>query len=506
MSNASYDYIVVGGGSAGVVVAARLAEDRHLRIALVEAGPNDRDIRQIRELSRWQSLLESRYDYNYAIEPQSRGNSCVRHSRGRMLGGCSSHNSCISFVAPDYDFARWAEVAGDTWDAESVRPYYGRVQQIVNREHSESGNAAVEGFLSAAAQIGFPRTDFTGPFDESAGWFLLNKRGYLRESSSAAYFHGQGGIPENISLYSETTVTRLTGEPEADGTFRATGVETSAGTLSAEREVILSAGAFDTPKLLMLSGIGPDGELARHGIETRVALAGVGQHLLDHPEGVVIFEADDPVPPETSQHYEAGLFARVEKEAGWPDLMLHLGTQCFDMHTGPAGYPSSANAISLTPNVARAKSEGVVRLKSADPVDPPSIDFRYFTDPYGYDEKIMIEGIRLSRRLAAQDAMKRWARRELAPGPAVQSDRQIASYIRKTHNTVYHPVGTCRIGRDEDPMAVVDPMLRVRGTAGLRIADASVFPHLTSVNPNMTVYMVGERCADFIRASGHPPG
>ena len=499
MNGTTYDYIVVGGGSAGVVTAARLAEDRSLRIALIEAGPNDRDIAQIRELPQWQTLLQSRYDYDYPIEPQSRGNSAMRHSRGKMLGGCSSHNSCISFVAPDYDFTRWAEVAGDSWGPEAVRPYYERVQQVVNREHSDSGNAAVEGFLSAGEQAGFPRSDFRGPFDESVGWFLLNKRGHLRESSSAAYFHGRGGVPENINLYTETTATRLLGEQEANGTFRVTGVESSAGTLTAEREVIVSAGTFDTPKLLMLSGIGPADELSKHGIETRVALPGVGEHLLDHPEGVVIFEADASVPAETSQHYEAGLFARIEKDAGWPDLMIHLGTQCFDMHTTPAGYPRSDNAISFTPNVARAKSEGVVRLKSADPADPPSIDFRYFTDSEGYDERIMIEGIRLSRRLAAQEAMKPWAARELAPGPEVQSNEEIAEYIRKTHNTVYHPAGTCRMGREGDEMAVVDSELRVRGTSGLRIADASVFPHLTSVNPNMTVYMVGERCAEFVR-------
>lgn len=499
MPKNSFDYIVVGGGSAGVVVAARLAENRDLEVALVEAGPNDRDIAEVRELPRWQTLLGGRYDFDYAIEDQPRGNSSIRHSRARVLGGCSSHNSCISFVPPDYDFELWAETVDESWSPGGVRGAFDRVQSVVNREYSESKNAAVEGFLAAGAAAGYPRSDFSGTFDESCGWFLLNKRAHLRESSSVAYLHNRGPIPGNLTLFENTTASRLLVDSSGSKP-RVHGVEAGSGTLHARREIIVSAGAFDTPKLLMLSGIGPEPELKRHGIRTIAPLPGVGEHLLDHPEGVIIWEAEEKVPEETSQFYEAGLFARVDPDARWPDLMFHFGTQSFDMHTRGAGYPRSDNAVSLTPNVARARSEGVVRLKSANPADPPSIDFRYFSDPEGYDEHIMVEGIKLARRIASEDAMKRWATRELAPGPEVRSDAQISEYVRRTANTVYHPLGSCRLGREHDPMAVVDPQLRVRGVSGLRIADASVFPHLTSVNPNLTVMMVGERCAAFIES------
>ena len=192
---------------------------------------------------------------------------------------------------------------------------------------------------------------------------------------------------------------------------------------------------------------------------------------------------------------------QVDDSAPAPDLMFHFGTQSFDMHTRPDGYPFAAEAFSLTPNVARARSQGVVRLRSADPAAPPVIDPRYFTDPDGYDERIMVEGIRVARRVAAAEPLAGWVARELAPGPGVTSDEDISHYVRTTANTVYHPAGTCRMGGAGDGDAVVDPELRVRGIDGLRIADASVFPTMIGVNPCLTVMMIGERCADFMLRS-----
>jgi choline oxidase len=181
--------------------------------------------------------------------------------------------------------------------------------------------------------------------------------------------------------------------------------------------------------------------------------------------------------------------------------MLHVGTEAFDMHTTRKGYPTAENAFSLTPNVTRARSEGVVRLRSSDPAVDPVIDFRYFQDPEGYDERIMVAGIRLARELAATSPLSAWVERELAPGPAAQSFEEISAYVRSTANTVYHPVGTCRMGAADDDDAVVDPELRVRGLDNVRVADASIFPSIVSTNPALTCMMVGEKCAGLIAAA-----
>lgn len=492
-----YDYVIVGGGTAGVIVAARLAENPEVEVALLEAGPPDEGRPEILELPRWQALLESEYDYDYTIEPQTRGNSRIRHSRARVLGGCSSHNSCIAFIPPDSDLRTWEALGAHGWGPEGTREAFTRLLEKVNLEPSESGNEAIDAFVEAGEQAGYPRCDFAEPFDESVGWFLLNKRGNLRASSSVAYLHPLAELPENLTIITETQAHKLIVETGDSPRVRA--VETSRGTFHADREVVLACGAFDTPKLLLLSGIGPAAELEPLGIPVIHDLPGVGKRLLDHPEGTVIWEAARPVPKETSNIYEAGLFARVDKDALWPDLMFHFGTQAFDMQTAHLGYPTTDNGLSLTPNVARAKSEGFVTLRSSDPSVAPVIDFRYFTDPDGYDERIMVEGIKLARELATKPPLAAWIKRELAPGPDVTSDAALSEYARRAANTVYHPTSSCRMGAPDDAQAVVDPQLRVRGLAGLRIADASVFPAIPSVNPAITCMMVGEKCAELMR-------
>jgi choline dehydrogenase len=179
--------------------------------------------------------------------------------------------------------------------------------------------------------------------------------------------------------------------------------------------------------------------------------------------------------------------------------MFHFGTVPFDINTKPLGYPTAEHAFCLTPNVTRARSQGVLRLRSADPQVPPLLDFRYFTDPESHDERVLLAGIKLARRLADQPALRPWIRRELTPGLSVQSDAELSEYARRTANTVYHPAGTCRLGAADDPLAVVDPYLRVRGVARLRVADASIFPTMIGVNPAITCMMIGEKCAGIVR-------
>lgn len=492
-----FDYIVVGGGTAGAVVAARLAEPPGVTVALLEAGPSDEGVPEILELRRWPALLGGAYDYDYGIEPQPRGNGRIRHSRGRMLGGCSSHNSAIAFVPPAFDFERWEAAGASGWGPAGVARFFERVRARVHLEASDSGNALVAAFIEAAVAAGIPRADFGAPPSEGVDWFRLNKRGPIRASSSVAYLHPLARVPRGLAV--------ITGCPVAlilvDG-GRATGVDTMRGVYRARREVIVSCGAFDSPRLLMLSGIGPADHLRAHGIDVIADVPGVGAHLLDHPEGVVIYESARPVPEETAQLYEAGLFYKTDPALPVADVMLHFGTEAFDMWTASSGYPTAEHAFSFTPNVTRARSQGTVRLRSGAPADPPRIDFAYFMDPDGYDERTMVAGIELARRIARQPPLATWAARELAPGPDVQGFEALSRYARATANTVYHPAGTCKIGADSDPAAVVDPALRVRGVAGLRVADASVFPDMVSVNPCLTCMMIGEKCAYLVLGHG----
>ncbi len=491
----NYDFIIVGGGSAGVITAYRLAQKQAGSVLLLEAGISDEQREDVLQLNQWQSLLEGELDYDFTITPQQNGNSNMRHSRAKVMGGCSSHNSAIAFQAPDYDFEVWTKMGIQGWTPKEVRPFYDKVFEKVNLEISDSGNACGKAVLQACQEFGLPVQDFTnGNYHEGAGWFSLNKKGNIRHSSSVAYLHPYDQLPANLTILTETFAHRLL----LDAKKNVMGVVTSRGTFQANKEVILSGGAFQTPQLLMLSGIGPAAHLQEMNIAVVQNLPGVGNHLLDHPEGVIIWESAQPVPPETAQKYEIGIFCKTNPELPIADVMYHLGTEAFDMHTVPAGYPTAGQAFSLTPNVMQAKSEGSVRLQSTDPEAAPLIDPKYFTDLEGYDAKVMLESIKIARKIAEQPALKPWIKQELAPGPAVQTDEEILEYIYKTHNTVYHPAGTCKMGSDDDVTAVTNSHLQVKGIGNLRIADASVFPAITSINPNMTCMMVGERCADFI--------
>jgi choline dehydrogenase-like flavoprotein len=489
------DYVVVGGGTAGAVVAARLAEQRSARVCLLEAGPSDEGDPRLLELRNWPCLLGSEFDYDYRIEPQARGNGRIRHSRGRVLGGCSSHNSAIAFRTPAVDLRAWEQRGAAGWGPEAMQEYFERVLERVGLETAPPDNACARAFVEAAQQAGFPLVPFnTGDIREGVGWFQLNKRGPYRQSSSVAYLHPLARLPSTLRVLTETPALRLV----LDEANRAVGVETPRGTVRARSEVIVCCGAFDSPRLLLLSGVGPAAELRALGIPVRVDLPGVGAHLIDHPEGIVLWESNRPVPEVSTQFWEAGLFVRTDPALEWPDLMFHFGTVPFDLNTAPLGYPTAAQAFCLTPNVTRARSEGCVRLRSADPAAPPRIDFRYFTDPEGHDERVMLAGIHLARRLAEQPALRAWIQRELAPGLEVQGDAALSEYARRTSNTVYHPAGTCRMGAAGDGLAVVDPALRVRGVGRLRVADASIFPAMIGVNPCLTCMAIGEKCADLV--------
>lgn len=495
-----YDYLVIGGGSAGAIVAARLAEDRSKSVCLVEAGPSDEGRPEILELQRWPELLFSEYDYRYEIEPQERGNSEIVHNRGRMLGGSGSHNFCQAWRAPDHDLREWEASGAAGWGPEDTRPYFDRVLERTGLEYPSPDNDAVNAFIEAGKQAGYSERTWNADANrEGVGWVALNSRNLLRRSASVAYLHQLSGLPSNLTVMTETRVSRLV----FDERENASGAETSRGVLHARHEVIVACGVFDSAKLLMLSGIGPGGHLRELGIGVRSDLP-VGEHLLDHPEGLTVYETKRPIHQPNTMYCDAVLLANVsEAGTGWPELMMWFYSGHFEEFISQSDgkdriTPEGLTAFSLAPDLTHSRSEGVVRLRSADPADPPLIDPRYFTDPEGWDEQMMLAGVKLARRIAQQPALSSWIKREVEPGPEVQGDEELAEYARRTSYTAYHPAGTCRMGAPDDPRAVVDPELRVRGIGGLRVADASIFPTLPGCNPNITTMMVGEKCADLV--------
>ena len=512
----TFDYIIAGGGTAGCVVAARLSEDPSVSVLLVEAGPSDVGDDNILVLNQWMHLLDSGYDWDYPIEPQRNGNSFMRHARAKVLGGCSSHNSCIAFWPPAEGLDEWEAAGATGWGAKDVLPYTKKLENNdAEGDHGHDGPVRLRdvppvdpcgaAVLESAAKVGLPTVKFNRgtTVTKGAGWFQINAgEDGTRMSTSHAYLHSILGERDNLEVRTDSWVAEILFDDENN----ATGVRYQRpdlggyDTVHARREVILTAGAIDTPKLLMLSGIGPEDHLKEFGIDVRVDSPGVGSNLDDHVEGLVFWEASRPMVTDSTQWWEIGLFTTTVDGLDQPDLMMHYGSVPFDMNTLRWGYPTTDNGFCLTPNVTQGLSRGTVRLRSRDFRDRAKVDPKYFTDPDGHDERVMLAGIKLAREIAAQEPLKSWVARELAPGPDATTDEELLDYIHKTHNTVYHPAGTAKMGAIDDPMAVLDPQLRVKGVQRLRVVDASAMPKLPAVNPNITVMTMAEKCADLIRS------
>ncbi|MGH2890793.1 MAG: GMC family oxidoreductase [Solirubrobacteraceae bacterium] len=504
MRETEFDFLVVGGGTAGAVVAARLSQDPDASVGLVEWGPSDQTEPRALDLRSWFQMMESEYDLDYRSVTQDRGNSHIRQARARILGGCSSHNTMIAFRPLPADLAEWAALGAAGWDGEDFGHCYDRLETNIVPVVPAHRNPFLADVIQAASRaLSIPIRERWNdqPFADGTGFLEL---GYhpttgVRSSSSVAYLHPIVSTRRNLELVLEARVNRLV----FDDARRARAVEVvhadgSRATLRARREIVLCCGAIDTPRLLLLSGVGPGQELRSAGVPVVHDLPGVGRNLMDHPEALVLWEAVEPLPDVGASDWDAIIALRVDRARESPDVLCHIPLMTLADHSERLGFATPEHSVSLTPNVAKPRSRGRVWIGSPDPEDPPLIDYRYFTDPDGHDEATLLAGVRSARRVAATEPMARWIRREVFPGPEAQSDVDLSELVRAAHHTVYHVCGTCRIGAADDPDAVVDPRLRVRGLDGLRVVDASVFPTITTVNTVVTVLMVAERGAELI--------
>ncbi|MET9709986.1 GMC family oxidoreductase [Nocardiopsis alba] len=507
-----YDYVIVGGGTAGSVIANRLTEDPDTTVCVIEGGPDDRNLEHVLRLRDWLSVLDGELDYGYTTTEQPNGNSHILHSRARVLGGCSSHNTLISFRPFAEDLDEWVAAGAEGWDNATVQSYADRIKCNIIPIAEKDRNDMVKDWVSSASEAANvpviedfnALTSHGDGFSGGAGFLSIAYDPYTgyRSSASVAYMHPIMDVRENLTVLLETWVGRVLFDGDRATGVTATTKDGERITVKARHEVIVSAGAIDSPRLLMLSGVGNAEELGALGIESRHDLPGVGENLQDHPESIIMWETTRRIPENTVMDSDAALFVRRhEGDDPRPDLMFHIYQIPFDDNTKRLGYdsPEDGYAVCMTPNIPRSRSRGKLYLTSSDPEAKPALDFRYFTDPEGYDEQTIVDGLKIAREVAETEPFKSWIKREVAPGPKVRTDEELSEYGRRAAHTVYHPAGTCRMGAVDDDAAVVDPRLRVRGLKGLRVADASVFPTLPTPNPMVMVLALGERAADLIR-------
>ena len=499
-----FDYVIVGGGTAGSVIAARLSENPDVSVALIEAGPDDRPYDEVLKLKRWLELLESDFDYKYTTQIQPRGNSHIVHSRAKVLGGCSSHNTMIWFKPLPGDWDDWASQGAEGWEGADMEQYYAKLpnkHQIVPEQDRDP--ILPDWIESAVAATGVQKSpDWNAqPFSDGAGFLdvAYDPDTGVRSSASVSYLHPIMDTRENLHIICDTRALHIGLESGHARSVRCEGPDGPV-TYRASQEVILCAGAIDSPRLLLLSGIGPADDLRELDIDVQHDLPGVGGEILDHPESIIMWELKKPLGPQTAMGADCALFVNRLKVDDRPDLMYHTYQLPFTFNTERLGYPVPENVICMTPNIPRTKSRGSLWLLSKNPDIKPAIDFGYFTDADGYDEQTIVDGLEIAREVAATGPFKDWIKKEVAPGPKITSRKDLSTYGRAAHHTVYHPLGGCKIGALDDPTTVVGPDLKVKGVEGLRVADGAIFPALTTVNPVVGVLMIGEKCADLIRS------
>ena len=525
MINNRYTYVVVGAGAAGCVVANRLSADPDHRVLLLEAGPPDRSP-LIHMPVGFTKLTSPKVNWRFETVPQRHlGNRPMYYPQGRTLGGSTSINAMIYIRGHRQDYDDWLELGNKGWGYDSVLPYFRkseRNERLADRFHGTEGpmsvveqlmhNPLTKAFVRAGQEIGLPYNhDFNGAEQDGVGYYDVTQRNARRESSATAFLRPARNRP-NLTVVTGAMASRVLVE-----NGRAVGVRYLSGrtehTAYADGEVILSGGAVNSPKLLLLSGIGPGDELRRIGVDVVHDLPGVGKNLQDHMDVYITAETapvsynqeDRPdralrhglqyllfrTGPVTACVAEAGAFLRSGDDVRSPDIQIHcLPAYVIDHgRQRVKGHGVTINTCNLRP-----RSIGEVTLRSADPLDAPAVDPNFLADPY--DWKVSMAAFEKGRELLATSAFAPLIKREHLPGAQVRTDKEIRDYIRQWAKTDYHPVGTCKMGHDD--MAVVDTDLRVHGLSGLRVVDASIMPTLISGNTQAPSIMIGEKGAAHI--------
>jgi choline dehydrogenase len=527
-----YDYIIAGGGSAGCVLASRLSEERDVSVLLIEAGGSDRHplfhipagfARMTKGIASW----------GWSTVPQKHMRDRVFwYTQAKVIGGGSSINAQIYIRGNAKDYDLWAQSGCTGWSYRDVLPYFKRAERnssFRDEFHGTSGPLGVsdplatlpiaDAFLAAAGEAGLERNpDFNGARQEGVGYYQVTQKNGRRSSAATAYLKPALRRP-NLAVRRDAQVLRILVEKT-----RAVGVEVAAASgrrqfLRAKREVILSCGAIGSPRLLMLSGIGPADHLKSLGITPVLDAPGVGSNLQDHLDLCTLCECTGnhtydkyakPLwaalagalylvfrgGPAASNLFATGGFWRADENAASPDIQFHLG-----FGSGiEAGIAKLKNAgVTLNSAYLRPRSRGTVRLASADPLAAPLIDPNYWADPH--DREMSLRGLKLAREIMAKPALKRFVLAERVPGPEVSSDEDLIAYACAAAKTDHHPAGTCRMGTDAE--AVVNPDLTFRGIRALRVVDASIMPHVITGNTNAATIMIAEKGSDMIR--GRPP-
>jgi choline dehydrogenase len=523
-----FDYIVVGAGAAGSTLAARLSADPNCSVLVLESG-TDHIPADVETAPTWFKMLGTPYDWGYSSVPQPGLDGRRSYEpRGKMPGGSSNLYIMMHIRGHASDFDNWAYQGAAGWSHQDLLPYFARLEsqedqtdptigvsgpQTVTNAGKHEPNPLSQVFLNACEQLGYPRTeDFNGPTMLGAGWHHIDVKDGMRQGALASYLEPSLSRP-NLQLRTNADAaglvwegTRCVGvtyrqrayrEPSGDGRLlrRVREVEPGVHIARARHQVIVCAGAIESPKLLMLSGVGPADQLREHDIPVVADLPGVGENFHNHVLVGLIHETRQPVEPGRQNLSEAALFTTSQPGMLAPDLQIAFVHVPFDIIVGQQ-HP---NAVSILPGVVRPRSRGWIRLAGSDPFAAPLINPNYLGDRSDLDR--LVQAVELSRDIFATSAFREVLAGELVPGPDVTDKKELAAFVRAKADSYHHQAGSCRMGIDD--LAVVDPRLRVRGVSGLRVVDASVMPAVPSGNCHTAVVAIAERAAELIAEDTH---